>query len=146
PTPASPTPAGAQPKTVQAVYKPVSGERPLRDFTPGTLAGREWAAYRLDAALGWDLVQPTVLRSDLPDGTGSLQLWLEADDEPSVDVFAPADVPADWATVAHAETESGDPLVVAHSSDDRLRRMALFDFIANNADRKGSHILHGDDG
>ena len=37
-----------------AVYKPVSGERPLWDFPTGTLAGREVAAYTLSAATGWD--------------------------------------------------------------------------------------------
>lgn len=146
PVPADPTPSGPQPRTVQAIYKPVSGERPLHDFPLGTLAGREWAAYRLDVALGWDLVQPTVLRSDLPAGTGSLQLWLEADETTSVDVFDPASVPADWAPVLQAESEDGAPLAVAHRIDDRLRRLALFDIIANNADRKGSHILHAPGG
>nr|WP_269151242.1 SCO1664 family protein [Spelaeicoccus albus] len=146
PEPLEPTPSGPQPPTVQAIYKPVSGERPLADFPPGTLAGREWAAYRLDVALGWDLVQPTVLRTDLPAGTGSLQLWLEADETTSVDVFEPTGVPDGWEPVIQAESEDGAPLVVAHRVDDRLRRLALFDIIANNADRKGSHILHAPGG
>ena len=33
-----------------------------------------------------------------------------------------------------------------HADDPRLRRMAVFDVIVNNADRKGGHILAGVDG
>ena len=33
-----------------------------------------------------------------------------------------------------------------HADDDRLRRMAVFDVLINNADRKGGHILTGVDG
>ncbi|MYI55498.1 MAG: hypothetical protein F4062_00435, partial [Acidimicrobiia bacterium] len=69
---------GAEP-ALQAVYKPARGERPLHDFPPG-LHRREAAAYELSAALGWDLVPPTVVR-DGPLGTGSLQLFVLADFE-----------------------------------------------------------------
>ena len=33
-----------------------------------------------------------------------------------------------------------------HADDVRLRRMAVFDVLINNADRKGGHILSGVDG
>jgi uncharacterized repeat protein (TIGR03843 family) len=33
-----------------------------------------------------------------------------------------------------------------HADDIRLRRMAVFDVLINNADRKGGHILSGVDG
>jgi uncharacterized repeat protein (TIGR03843 family) len=33
-----------------------------------------------------------------------------------------------------------------HADDARLRRMAVFDVLINNADRKGGHILSGVDG
>ena len=61
----------------QAIYKPLTGERPLWDFGPG-LFRREVAAYELSEALGFDLVPPTVVR-DGPFGEGSVQWFIEAD-------------------------------------------------------------------
>ena len=66
---------------LEAVYKPVCGERPLWDFPAESLAGREVAAYRLSEALGWELVPPTVFREDGPVGPGSLQLRVAHDPE-----------------------------------------------------------------
>jgi uncharacterized repeat protein (TIGR03843 family) len=97
------------------VYKPVAGERPLWDFPEGTLAGREIAAYIVSRAAGWDVVPPTVYR-DGPFGPGMCQLWIDAD-------------------------TSVDLLELARSSDDRLRQMAVFDAVVNNADRKIGHLL-----
>ena len=107
--------------TAGAVYKPIRGERPLWDFPDGTLAGREVAAYLLSAATGWDVVPPTILRTDGPVGTGMLQLWVETRDD--VDIAA-----------------------VVRAADPRLRAIAIFDAIANNADRKGGHLLVRPDG
>jgi uncharacterized repeat protein (TIGR03843 family) len=45
-----------------AIYKPQRGERPLWDFTRGTLCQREAAAFVLSQELKWHLVPPTVLR------------------------------------------------------------------------------------
>ncbi len=99
-----------------AVYKPVSGERPLWDFPDGTLAEREVAAYELSAATGWNLVPPTVLR-DGPAGPGMAQLWIEEDED--------ADIVA----------------LINGGRSAELRRMAVFDAVINNADRKGGHLL-----
>src|SRR5512145_2211863 len=63
-----------------AVYKPRRGERPLWDFPQGTLCQREVAAYLLSEALGWSFVPPTILR-DGPYGVGSVQLFIDADQE-----------------------------------------------------------------
>jgi len=120
----------------------VRGERPLWDFPDGTLAGREVAAYLVSAASGWDLVPPTVLR-DGPFGAGACQLWIDepADAEPVLG-FVPADeVPAGWHAVVSARTPDGTRLVLAHSDDPRLARMAAYDAVVNNADRKGGHVL-----
>ena len=106
--------------TVPVVYKPVRGERPLWDFPDGTLAGREVAAYQVSEATGWDVVPPTVLR-DGPFGPGMCQLWVEVD-------------------------ESVDLAALARSDHPDLRRMAVFDAVVNNADRKGGHLLPRDDG
>ena len=98
------------------VYKPIAGERPLWDFPDGTLAEREVAAYAVSAASGWGIVPPTVLR-DGPAGRGMVQLWIAEDDE--VDVVA----------------------LLRRRDSAELRRMAVFDAVINNADRKGGHIL-----
>jgi uncharacterized repeat protein (TIGR03843 family) len=106
--------------TVAVVYKPVRGERPLWDFPDGTLAGREVAAYLVSAATGWDVVPPTVLREG-PFGPGMCQLWVDVD-------------------------ESVDLAALARSEHPDLRRMAVFDAVVNNADRKGGHLLPRADG
>jgi uncharacterized repeat protein (TIGR03843 family) len=103
------------------VYKPERGERPLWDFPRG-LYRREIAAYLLSEALGWGLVPLTVPREG-PLGTGSLQLFIEADFE------------------QHYFTLRED---ARHHPT--LRRMCLFDLLANSADRKGGHCLLGPDG
>jgi hypothetical protein len=101
---------------LEAVYKPVRGEQPLWDFPSETLAGREVAAYLVSQALGWQLVPPTVLRTDAPYGPGSLQLRIQHDPEQHYFTF-------------DKETRQ------------RLRPAAVFDLAINNADRKGGHIL-----
>ncbi len=107
---------------VDAIYKPGRGERPLWDF-PGGLYRREVAACRLSDALGWDIVPDTIIREDGPLGEGSLQRFVDAD-------FA-----QHYFTLLEEE---------AHRP--QLRRMAVFDLLANNADRKSGHCLLTEDG
>jgi uncharacterized repeat protein (TIGR03843 family) len=102
--------------TLQAVYKPTRGERPLWDFPTSTLALREVAAYLVSEALHWRLVPPTVYRKKAPLGPGSLQLFIQHDAEYHYFNFNKSD-------------------------HQRLRPTALFDLVVNNADRKGSHVL-----
>ena len=129
--------------TRRCVYKPVRGERPLWDFPDGTLAGREVSAFLVSQATRWDLVPPTILR-DGPLGPGALQLWIdEPDDAESLIGFVPAyDVPAGWLAVANARDDDGDAYALAHADDPRLARLAVFDAVINNADRKGGHVLY----
>jgi uncharacterized repeat protein (TIGR03843 family) len=129
--------------TRRCVYKPVQGERPLWDFPDGTLAGREVSAYLVSQASGWDLVPPTILR-DGPLGVGALQLWIdEPADAESLIGFVPAyDVPPGWLPVAKARDDGGDAYALAHADDPRLARLAVFDSVINNADRKGGHVLY----
>ena len=100
---------------IQAVYKPQRGEQPLWDFPPASLAGREAAAYLVSEGLGFGFVPLTILR-DGPLGPGSLQQYI--DYNPNYHYFS---------------FKEADRL--------RLRPVALFDLLINNADRKGSHIL-----
>jgi hypothetical protein len=99
----------------ECVYKPVAGERPLWDFPDGTLAGRELSAFLVSEATGWQVVPPTVLREG-PFGPGMVQLWIDGDQDVDLPAFVRRDVPA-------------------------LRRIAVFDAVVNNADRKGGHII-----
>jgi uncharacterized repeat protein (TIGR03843 family) len=104
-----------------AVYKPARGEAPLWDFPDGSLYRREVAAYRLSRMLGWPQIPATVVREDAPHGVGALQTFVESQ------------------RGRHYLHENGQP-------DDVWRRVAVFDFIANNADRKSGHILVDPDG
>jgi len=105
---------------VRAIYKPGRGERPLWDFPP-CLYKREEAAYLLSEALGWGLVPPTIVREG-PLGEGSFQLFVEAEFE------------------QHWFTMREDP-----RHRERLQKICVFDFVANNADRKSGHCLLGPD-
>jgi uncharacterized repeat protein (TIGR03843 family) len=98
------------------VYKPVAGERPLWDFPDGTLAEREVAAYEVSVATGWLIVPPTLYR-DGPLGPGMVQLWIDIDEDINL------------AGLVRSRTSSA------------LRRIATFDAVINNADRKGGHLL-----
>ena len=102
-----------------AVYKPVRGERPLWDFPSGTLYRREVAAYLVSDRLGWRLVPPTLVR-DGPLGVGSLQLYVDAD----------------------AEVTAFELLAAGNAA---LARIAAFDVVTNNADRKAGHCLLAED-
>ena len=101
---------------IPAVYKPQKGEQPLWDFPENTLAGREVAAYHVSQALGWELVPYTILREDGPYGPGSLQKYIEYNPNYHYFSFKPED-------------------------KQKLRPVALFDHLTNNADRKGSHVF-----
>jgi len=105
---------------VPCIYKPRSGERPLWDFPRG-LYLREVAAFDVCNMLGWGFVPETVLRDDGPVGPGSLQRWVDADYE-----------------------EHYFTLLERDDLHDELRRIALFDLVANNADRKSGHCLVGE--
>jgi uncharacterized repeat protein (TIGR03843 family) len=110
-----PCPEPEPPIVVEAVYKPVRGERPLDDFPDRTLARREVAAHLVSEASGWAIVPPTVLR-DGPFGEGMLQLWIDVD-------------------------EDADVVAMVVEDDPRLRPIVLFDAVVNNTDRKGGHLL-----
>ena len=100
---------------IYGIYKPSSGERPLRDFPYGTLHNREWAAYRVASELGWPRVPPTVIR-DGPHGIGSVQLYIDAD-------FS-----RHYFNEREARLQDYEPV-------------AAFDVLVNNADRKGGACL-----
>jgi hypothetical protein len=103
-----------------AIYKPRRGEIPLWDFPEGTLHRREVAAYQLARFLGWPHI-PTTLVRDGPEGRGSAQRFVTSDPEHH------------FFTLQEERAED-------------FRLIALFDVVANNADRKGGHCLLGEDG
>jgi uncharacterized repeat protein (TIGR03843 family) len=124
------------------VYKPQAGEKPLWDFPDGDLADRERAAYLVSEAFGWDIVPRTWLR-DGPLGPGMVQLWQDVDPaQDAVDIVPPHLVPeSGWRHVFEGYDERDRPVALIHEDSAVLRRMALFDVVVNNADRKGGHIL-----
>lgn len=103
-----------------AVYKPRRGEAPLWDFPDGTLYRREYAAFLVARALGWPGIPPIVVREG-PHGIGTMQLYIDHDPGQHYFTFGPR-------------------------FRDELRRVALFDVVTNNADRKGGHCLESPDG
>ncbi|MFU8946360.1 SCO1664 family protein [Mycetocola zhadangensis] len=132
---------------VSVVYKPIAGESPLWDFPDGSLAHREVAAYLVSQALGWGVVPHTWLR-DGPLGDGMVQLWQEPDaDHRAVDLIETEQVPTvGWKRVLEGHGEDGQSVTLVHEDTPALRRMAVFDLLVNNADRKGDHILAMPDG
>ncbi|MGB9033423.1 phosphatidylinositol kinase [Arthrobacter sp. UCD-GKA] len=129
------------------VYKPMAGEQPLWDFPHGALAHRELAAYLVSQALGWNVVPHTWLR-DGPLGEGMVQLWQEQDPaQNAVDLVVADDVPnSGWKHVLEGRDEEGRRVALVHEDSQALRRMAVFDVVINNADRKGNHVLAMGDG
>lgn len=105
---------------ILAVYKPSCGERPLWDFETGTLCNREVAAYRLSASLGWPNIPPTVLREG-PMGLGALQQF-----------------------VAFKRRENF--FTLRDRCREEMLKIAAFDALVNNTDRKGGHILEDSSG
>jgi uncharacterized repeat protein (TIGR03843 family) len=133
-------------RSVRCVYKPVTGERSLWDFPDGTLAAREVAAYTVSEALGWNVVPLTVLR-DGPVGVGMVQVWREPDPaQDPVDIVPTGAVPPGFRHVLDAVDGDERPVSLVHEDSAPLRRMAVFDAVVNNADRKGGHVLPMVDG
>ncbi|WP_308189754.1 SCO1664 family protein [Nocardioides sp. cx-169] len=128
------------------VYKPIAGERPLWDFPDGHLAGREVAAYLVSEATGWDVVPHTWLREG-PHGLGMCQLWQEPDEEQEAVTLVPeGQVPDGWLHVFDGLDGREQGVSLIHEDTAALRRMAVFDVVINNADRKGGHVLAMSDG
>ena len=111
--------------SIYGIYKPQSGERPLRDFPAGTLHNRERSAYLVSRELGWPNIPPTVIRPG-PHGEGSLQLFIDA-----------APVPDD--------EEPDNYFTLRDERLDDFRDMAMFDALVHNADRKGGSCIVSDD-
>lgn len=99
------------------IYKPKAGEAPLWDFPSGTLYQREFAAYIVSQFLGWEFIPRTIIR-DGPHGIGTVQLYVEPEERLRYSVLRDE----------HREA---------------MQRMAIFDIVTNNADRKASHVFRG---
>jgi uncharacterized repeat protein (TIGR03843 family) len=69
------------------------------------------------------------------------QLWVDESGEELVDIVPRDSVRDGWLAVLDAVDGDGKPVTLVHADDPRLRRLALFDIVINNADRKAGHIL-----
>jgi uncharacterized repeat protein (TIGR03843 family) len=107
-------------QSMDVIYKPIAGERPLWDFPDGTLADREYAAFLLSNLAGFNCVPPTILREG-PAGLGMVQLWIDIDESIDLAQFFGSDEPS-------------------------LRNLAIFDACINNTDRKIGHLLPEESG
>jgi uncharacterized repeat protein (TIGR03843 family) len=125
----------------RVIYKPVAGERPLWDFPDGTLAAREEAAYLVSEATGWGIV-PLTFQREGPHGPGMVQLWQEPDPvQEAVTLVSGHEVPEGWRHVFDGLDDRDHVVSLIHEDTTELRRMAVFDVVVNNADRKGGHVL-----
>jgi uncharacterized repeat protein (TIGR03843 family) len=97
------------------IYKPVAGERPLWDFPSGSLANREVAAYIFSELFDFNIVPRTVLREG-PYGLGMVQEW-------------------------KSNSQPDNLIDIGQSDHPDLRKMAIFDALINNGDRKYGHLL-----
>jgi hypothetical protein len=111
---------GVESDEIRVIYKPVAGERPLWDFPDGNLANREYAAFLISEIAQWNLVPTTILREG-PFGRGMVQQWIDIDETVDLALFYNQDKP-------------------------QLRKLALFDAVINNTDRKIGHLLPTPDG
>jgi uncharacterized repeat protein (TIGR03843 family) len=131
-------------ETIECVYKPLEGERPLWDFPHRTLGLREVAAYQVSRIGGFDCVPVTVL-ADGPFGPGSVQVWVDVDEVATnqlVDLVPSSAVPKQgWFAALEGLDANDRPVSVIHADVADLRLLAVFDVLINNADRKGGHIL-----
>jgi len=100
---------------VRAIYKPRKGEAPLWDFPDGTLYKREYAAFLVSLDMGWFFVPPTIIRPG-PYGIGSMQYMVDIPKGTRGFIDRIADISV-------------------------LKKIVLFDYLVNNADRKISHLL-----
>jgi hypothetical protein len=105
---------------IRVIYKPIAGERPLWDFPDGNLANREYAAFLISEIAEWNLVPTTILREG-PFGPGMVQQWIDIDESVDLALYYRQDEPS-------------------------LRKLALFDAVINNTDRKIGHLLPTVDG
>ena len=84
---------------------------------------------------------PEDQRNCRPDAARLCKEVIDNDDATLVDVMAPAALPDTWLRVLDALGSDGEPVVLGHADDERLRRMSVLDVVLNNADRKGGHVL-----
>jgi uncharacterized repeat protein (TIGR03843 family) len=103
-------------RELHGVYKPQCGERPLWDFETGSLCKREVAAYELSAFLNFPNVPVTILRDHAPQGLGMIQQFVE-----------------------HKRRENF--FTLRDRCRQEMQKIALFDALINNTDRKGGHVL-----
>ena len=109
-------------ESLHAIYKPEKGEQPLWDFPLNSLSKREISAFIISHLIGWDFVPPTIYTTpSAPYGNGSLQLFIPHN--PRITFF----------NLLNRDIRT-------------IQKIAIFDTIINNADRKGGHIIQDENG
>ena len=103
------------PNKEYAIYKPGIGERPLYDFPSGNLYKREYASYIFSLILGWPNIPPTFIVDINPFGHGSIQKIIFNKGLNYFDLL--------------------------NDKTNDFFKFSIFDFLINNADRKGGHCI-----
>ena len=107
------------PNKEYAIYKPEIGERPLYDFPSGNLYKREYASYIFSLILGWPNIPPTFIVNINPFGHGSIQKIIFNKGLNYFDLL--------------------------NDKTNDFFKFSIFDFLINNADRKGGHCILDDE-
>ena len=94
----------------------------------------------------WILGEPRPADTDADDAEDVEELAVAEPGAGVVDVVPPDLRPRGWLDVVEASGWDGERVVLVHADDPDLRRLAVLDAVANNADRKGGHILRAGDG
>ena len=130
----------------EVVYKPIAGERPLWDFPDGTLADREVAAYLVSEALGLGRRAADLVRRGAARPRHAPGLADRRPEQDAVTLVRAGRVPEGWFAVFDGVDDRDRDVTLVHEDTAALRRMAVFDVLVNNADRKGGHVLPMPDG
>lgn len=102
-------------ESTEVIYKPQAGEKPLIDFLQGTLYIREFVSYLISQALGWPNIPETIIRKG-PYGIGSVQRLIKYKNQENY-------------------------FSLLNNFPNELIKIAVFDLVVNNADRKGGHFI-----
>lgn len=126
---------------ISVIIKPTALIRPLWDFPELDLNNRELATYELSEKLNLNFV-PVCIKRILPEiGECLIQEWIEEVDNQLIIVRSDSDIPKHYKKVINGYDELNKLVCLAHDNNKDLKKIAIFDLIINNADRKGGHIL-----
>lgn len=131
---------------ISVIIKPTTLIRPLWDFPEKDLNNRELATFELSEQLKLNFVPVSIKRNIPKIGDCLIQEWIDEVDNQLIIVRSEGEIPKHYKKVINGYDELNKLVSLAHDDDKELRKIAIFDLIINNADRKGGHILKDKNG